>query len=245
MAGSNTARRCASPANTRCKWALPRLPDQVPIWMTPTTGRQSFSEGCRCRFESQIGEETHSLNTIMSITTSNPHHQPPETLAKPPIGFGVYKIRGEACTTACLAAFNAGYRHVDTAQLYRNEAHVGEAVRKSGISRRDIFLTTKIGRKEATADKTYQSALDSVTRLASEDGYVDLFLIHIPGFHRVFREELWGVLERLRAEGKAKFIGVSNYRAYHIEEMKEYATVWPPAVNQIEVRIDSTIHYSC
>lgn len=174
-------------------------------------------------------------------TTPNPH---PPSIPLP--GLGVYKIRGEACTTACLAALAAGYRHVDTAQLYQNEAQVGEAVRQSGIRRDDLFLTTKISpittpsrTKLATDTDTYQSAVESVTKLAGEHGYVDLFLIHVPGLSRPQREELWGALERLRGEGKVRSIGVSNFRDYHIEEMKEYATVWPPAVNQIEVKIDS------
>lgn len=172
-------------------------------------------------------------------TTPNSH---PSSIPLP--GLGVYKIRGEACTTACLAALAAGYRHVDTAQLYQNEAQVGEAVRQSGVRRDDLFLTTKItpiakpGRMDT--DNTYQSAVESVTRLAGEHGYVDLFLIHVPGSSRPQREELWGVLEGLRGEGKVRSIGVSNFRQYHIEEMKEYATVWPPAVNQIEVKTDST-----
>lgn len=157
-------------------------------------------------------------------------------------GLGVYKIRGEACTTACLAALAAGYRHVDTAQLYQNEAQVGEAVRQSGVRRDDIFLTTKIslitktGKTKATDSDTYQSAVESVTKLAGEDGYVDLFLVHVPASSRAQREEQWGVLERLREEGKARFIGVSNFREHHLEEMKEYAAIWPPAVNQIEVK---------
>lgn len=153
----------------------------------------------------------------------------------PRLGFGVYKIKGEACTTACLTALTTGYRHIDSAQLYQNEARVHDAVQQSGLRREDIFLTTKIKASKGSAEKTYQSALNSVTKLAGEDGYVDLFLVHVPGASRRHREELWGVLERLYEEGRAKSIGVSNFRARHIEEMKEYANVWPPHVNQLEV----------
>lgn len=153
----------------------------------------------------------------------------------PQLGFGVYKIKGPACTTACLTALSAGYRHIDSAQLYQNEARVYEAVQQSGLRREEVFLTTKIKSPKGSPEKTYQSVLDSVSKLAGEDGYVDLFLVHVPGNGRKHREELWGALERLYEEGRAKSIGVSNFRARHIEEMKEYAKAWPPHVNQIEV----------
>lgn len=155
----------------------------------------------------------------------------------PRIGFGVYQISADNCTAACLSALEAGYRHIDTAQLYRNEAQVGQAVAQSGLRREVVVLTTKIGTARGSDEKTYQSALDSVKKMDGEDGYVDLFLIHIPGDSKEKRCRLWRALERLHKEGRARAIGVSNFRKHHIEEMKEYATVWPPHVNQIEVSI--------
>lgn len=153
----------------------------------------------------------------------------------PKLGFGIYQIYGEACQKAIVEALAAGYRHIDSAQLYRNEADVGKAIQQSSVPREDVFLTTKIRQAAGSPEKTYQSVSASVDKVGGKDGYVDLFLVHIPGMGRDAREEIWKALEKLHAEGRAKAIGVSNYRPDHIEEMKEYATVWPPHVNQIEV----------
>ncbi|KAH0443305.1 aldo/keto reductase [Colletotrichum camelliae] len=153
----------------------------------------------------------------------------------PRLGFGVYQLRGQDCADACLAALKCGYRQIDSAQLYGNEADVGRSLRQfleqAKVRREDLFITTKIGRHEGSVEKTYRSALRSVRRIAGEDGYVDLFLVHRP-IQR--REEVWVALERLLGEGKTRAIGVSNFRAEHLEDMKGYAKVWPPVVNQIE-----------
>ncbi|KAK8861801.1 alcohol dehydrogenase [Apiospora arundinis] len=155
----------------------------------------------------------------------------------PQLGFGVYKSPPELCIQSCLTALRAGYRHIDTAQYYANEAEVGEAVRQSGLDRKDVFLTTKILSPEGSAEKNYQKCVESVRKLdAGSDGYVDLFLIHSPNCGGAQnRKMLWQTLERLHQEGKAKSIGVSNFGIQHIEELKEFAKVWPPHVNQIEL----------
>lgn len=153
----------------------------------------------------------------------------------PRLGFGVYQLYGDACQKAVLAALDAGFRHVDSAQMYRNESEVGAAVQQSSLSRQDVFLTTKIRTATGTPESTYKNALDSVNKIGGDGGYVDLFLIHVPGSSREAREELWKALERLHDEGKAKAIGVSNFRIQHLEEMREYARIWPPHVNQLEV----------
>ncbi|GJC90516.1 putative oxidoreductase C2F3.05c [Colletotrichum liriopes] len=163
----------------------------------------------------------------------------------PRIGLGVYQLRGGECFRACLAALEAGYRHIDTAQLYGNEAEVGRAVRQylrqqpqtegaTPAKREDLFLTTKIGRSDDGAEKTYRSALRGVRRVAGddEDGYVDLVLVHRPV---ETRRELWAALERLESEGRARAVGVSNFGVGALEEMRAYAGVWPPCVNQVEV----------
>lgn len=157
----------------------------------------------------------------------------------PQLGFGVYLSPRSQCTKSCLAALKAGYRHIDTAQYYENEAEVGEAVRQSGIPRSEVFITTKILSAKGSVEKSYQSVLESVRAIDGEDGYVDLFLIHNATVGAAARKELWLALEKLHKEGKAKSIGVSNYGVGHIEEMKEYATTWPPHVNQLEVSAKS------
>lgn len=169
------------------------------------------------------------------FTISDVLSLPQSTVKIPRIGFGVYLSHNQQCITSCLEALKAGYRHIDTAQFYRNEKEVGEAVRQSGLKRSDIFITTKILHATGSAEKTYQSALDSVRTIEGEDGAVDLFLIHTATAGSTVRKELWLALEKLYEAGKARSIGVSNYGIGHIEEMKEYAKIWPPHVNQLEV----------
>ncbi|OTA61498.1 Aldo/keto reductase [Hypoxylon sp. EC38] len=152
------------------------------------------------------------------------------------LGFGVYNSPPEVCVQSCLTALKNGYRHIDTAQLYGNEAEVGQAVQRSGLSRQDVFLTTKVLSPAGSADETYQKCVESIRKLdPRNDGYVDLFLIHNPDSGSEGRRLLWQVLERLYDEGRAKSIGVSNFGIRHIEELKAVAKVWPPHVDQIEL----------
>jgi diketogulonate reductase-like aldo/keto reductase len=164
---------------------------------------------------------------------------PNSTVTIPRLGFGVYRSQPNQCVKSCLEAFRAGYRHIDTAQYYGNEREVGEAVRTSGIDRKELFITTKILSPAGSPDATYNKILESVRKIAGgEDGYVDLFLIHSASSGAAGRKELWLALERLLAEGKTRSIGVSNFGVGHLEEMKKYAKIWPPHVNQIEVSFD-------
>lgn len=118
---------------------------------------------------------------------------------------------------------------------------MGDAVRKSGIPRNEVFLTTKILSAAGSAENTYQKCLDSVNLIDDgQNGYVDLFLIHSPSPGPAKRKEMWVALERLYEEGRAKAIGVSNFGVGHVEEMKEWAKVWPPHVNQLEVYCSSS-----
>ncbi|KAG5916880.1 hypothetical protein E4U53_004259 [Claviceps sorghi] len=174
----------------------------------------------------------------LSIQDRSPLHNTKTSI--PNLGFGVYQLYGQACQDAVLTALEAGYRHIDSAQLYRNESDVAAAVQRSGLPREDVFLTSKIRQSAGSFDKTYQAVVESIERVGGRggDSYVDLFLIHVPGAGdpgRETREELWKVLEKVYEQGRAKAIGVSNFRPQHVEEMKEYARVWPPHVNQIEL----------
>lgn len=113
---------------------------------------------------------------------------------------------------------------------------MGIAARDSGIPRSELFLTTKIMSAGGSPGKTYEKCRRSVQTIAGDDkGYVDLFLIHTPSGGASARKEMWQALEKLESEGLTKSIGVSNFGVGHIEEMKEYARIWPPHVNQIEV----------
>ena len=161
---------------------------------------------------------------------------PNTTVKIPRLGFGVYQSATNVCVRSCLTALQTGYRHIDTAQFYRNESEVGQAVRESGIPRKDVFITTKILSAGGSPDATVKKCRESVTKIDGEEGYVDLFLIHSPSGGKAGRKEMWQALEKLVEEGKAKSIGVSNFGVGHIEEMREWAKIWPPHVNQIEVR---------
>jgi diketogulonate reductase-like aldo/keto reductase len=151
----------------------------------------------------------------------------------------VDKLHGRDCIDIVTGALEAGYRIIDTAQSYGNEEEVGKALAQSRISRSEIFVTTKISRgseNPGSIEEAYDSALNSTHRLGLS--YVDLFLIHSPGDDAGARSATWLALEQLVREGLVKDIGVSNYGVQHILEMKEYATIYPPKVNQIEVRSD-------
>lgn len=153
----------------------------------------------------------------------------------PRLGFGVWDSPSHLTTQSCLSALKSGYRHIDTAQVYGNEAEVGEAVKKSGVPREDVFITSKTlapGKDEA---ETYQICLSSVQKIAGDNGYLDLFLIHNVGSGAKGVKLLWQAMERLQQEGKIRSIGLSNSGIGIIEGMKSYAKVWPPAVNQLEV----------
>jgi diketogulonate reductase-like aldo/keto reductase len=145
----------------------------------------------------------------------------------PQLGLGVWQTRaGATCEAAVLAALAAGYRHIDTAAMYGNEESVGAAIRTSGIPREEIFITTKLWNSD---HGNPERALDTSLRKLKLD-YVDLYLIHYPVRER---RQSWRTLAALRAEGKARSIGVSNFTIRHLTELlAETNTV--PAVNQVE-----------
>ncbi|KAF2090505.1 Aldo/keto reductase [Saccharata proteae CBS 121410] len=154
----------------------------------------------------------------------------------PRLGFGVYRSPAPTCVHSCLTALSAGYRHIDTAQYYGNEEEVGLAVKKSNVPRSSIFLTSKILTPGHDADETFGSIRESVRKMDDrEGGYVDLFLIHNASTSAENTKKMWQALERAKEEGLVKEIGVSNAGKKHIEGIKSYAKVWPPAINQIEL----------
>jgi len=149
----------------------------------------------------------------------------------PRLGLGVYRAAaGAEARNAVLWALEAGYRHVDTAAFYGNEADVGRAIRESGIAREDVFVTTKLWNEDHGYDAALAAFDASLERLGFD--YVDLYLIHWPVPD--LRLESWRALERLYGEGRARVIGVSNYMVQHLEELLAHCTV-VPAVNQIEL----------
>lgn len=145
----------------------------------------------------------------------------------PRLGFGTWQINPSSrAEKATLAAFEAGYRHVDTARIYLNEKGVGRAIKNCTLPREDIFVTTKLWNGDHGDPR---KALEkSLQRLDVE--YVDLYLIHYPVPERIAS---WQVLEELHHEGKARAIGVSNFTIRHLAELMEQTSI-VPAVNQVE-----------
>ncbi|KAF8840240.1 Aldo/keto reductase [Paxillus ammoniavirescens] len=148
----------------------------------------------------------------------------------PLLGFGVYQNYN--ARPSVLEALNAGYRHVDSAQVYRNEAAVGEAVRDSGLERGDLFITTKCVSKTHGYDSTLAGVDGSLARFGFE--YIDLFLIHDPFSGTERRLATYRALLDAQKAGKIRTVGVSNYGPKHLEEIKD-AGLQMPAVNQIEL----------
>jgi diketogulonate reductase-like aldo/keto reductase len=149
----------------------------------------------------------------------------------PQIGFGVYDAQpGPTTRDATIAALELGYRHIDTARIYGNEADVGEAIRASGVPRGEIFVTTKLWNDDHGYDQALRALDGSLGRLGME--YVDLYLVHWPVQGK--RRESWRALEKAFADGKAKAIGISNYMVPHLREVIGQAKV-RPHVNQIEL----------
>jgi diketogulonate reductase-like aldo/keto reductase len=149
----------------------------------------------------------------------------------PQVGLGVWQTpRGEATRGAVQAALRAGYRHVDTARIYGNEADVGAAIHDGGVPRDQVFVTTKLWNDDQGYDAALRAFDASLSRLGMD--YVDLYLIHWPVAGR--RLDSWRALERIFAEKRARAIGVSNFLRPHLEELLAHAHV-VPAVDQIEL----------
>ncbi|MDH4412106.1 MAG: aldo/keto reductase [Rhizobium sp.] len=153
----------------------------------------------------------------------------------PQVGLGVWQTPNDEAAPAVKAALDAGYRHVDTAAVYENEEGVGEGLRRSGLPRADIFLTTKLWNTEQGYDQTLRAFEASLKRLGTD--YVDLYLIHWPSPHRGLFVDTWKAFVKLRQEGRVKSIGVSNFYPEHIERIVAETGV-VPVINQIELHPD-------
>ena len=147
-----------------------------------------------------------------------------------PLGLGVYQSPpGRVTRNAVNFALRVGYRHVDTARIYGNEADVGEAVREGGVPRGDLFVTTKLWNSDQGYDSTLRACEASLKRLGLD--YLDLYLVHFPVPD--VRKESWSAMETLLKKGRCRAIGVSNFTIRHLEELIEESHVIP-SVNQVE-----------
>ena len=150
----------------------------------------------------------------------------------PQLGFGVFQIPPEDTAAATRTALEIGYRHIDTAQMYRNEKGVGQAVRDSGLDRDEVFVTSKLNNKQHGRDDILRSFDATMDALGFDQ--LDLFLIHWPLPASGDHVERWRVMEEIYAGGRVGAIGVSNFQVSHLRDLFEAAET-RPAVNQIEV----------
>jgi 2,5-diketo-D-gluconate reductase A len=165
------------------------------------------------------------MSAVPTITLNN-------GVSIPQLGFGVFLIEPDETKDATLAALEVGYRHIDTAEMYGNEAQVGEAVRASGIDRDDIFVTSKLNNSFHAYDDALNAFDQTLKDLAFD--YVDLFLVHwpLPGVGDFV--ETWKAMEEIYRSGRCRAIGVSNFQKHHLQRLFDETEI-VPAVNQIEV----------
>jgi len=150
----------------------------------------------------------------------------------PQLGFGVFQIKPEVTVEAVTTALEVGYRHIDTAEMYRNEKEVGEAIAASGIDPSEIFVTSKLNNNKHDFDDTLAAFDKTLADLRLDR--IDLFLIHWPLPKVGDFVQTWKALERVYSEGRARSIGVSNFQPHHLRRLHQESTV-VPAVNQIEL----------
>jgi 2,5-diketo-D-gluconate reductase A len=165
------------------------------------------------------------VSTVPSIKLNN-------GVEMPQLGYGVFQIPDDETTAAVKSALDAGYRSIDTAAIYGNEAGVGKALAESGLGRDELFITTKLWNSEQGYDKTLRAFDTSLEKLGLEQ--VDLYLIHWPTPERDLYLDTWKAFEKLYADGRVRAIGVSNFHAAHLDRVLQTGgTV--PAVNQVEL----------
>ncbi|MDI9883009.1 aldo/keto reductase [Streptomyces sp. HNM0645] len=165
------------------------------------------------------------MSKVPSITLNN-------GVAMPQLGYGVWQVPDDEAAKAVGAALEAGYRSIDTAAVYENEKGTGKAVAASGIPREELFVTTKLWNADQGRDSTLRAFDASLSRLGLD--YVDLYLIHWPVPSKNAYVDTYKAFETILAEGRARAVGVSNFRPEHLERLLGETSV-VPAVNQIEL----------
>jgi 2,5-diketo-D-gluconate reductase A len=169
---------------------------------------------------------------MSSINANVPSLDLPGGESIPQLGFGVFQVPPEDTNEVTLRALEVGYRHIDTAAAYRNEAGVGQAVRESGLPREDVYITTKLWNSDQGYDEAKRGLRASLDRL--EMSHVDLYLIHWPAPAQDKYLDTWKAFIELQQEGLTRSIGVSNFQESHLERIISETGV-VPAVNQIEL----------
>lgn len=164
-------------------------------------------------------------STIPTVTLNN-------GVEIPQLGFGVFQIPEDETTAAVSSALETGYRHIDTAAIYGNEAGVGRALADSGLSRDELFITTKVWNSDQGYDATLRAFDTSLAALGLDR--LDLYLIHWPTPARDLYADTWRALERLVEEGRLRAAGVSNFQPAHLQRLLDGSSLIP-TINQIEL----------
>lgn len=165
------------------------------------------------------------MMTVPTITLNDGH-------TIPQLGFGLWQVPNEGAQAAVTEALQTGYRSIDSAKIYENEKGLGDAIAASDIPRSDLFITTKLWNEEQGFDTALRAFDDSLERLGLD--YVDLYLIHWPSPHRELYAESWKALIRIKQEGRARSVGVSNFTTAHLQRILD-RTGEVPVLNQIEL----------
>ncbi|MEU2682273.1 aldo/keto reductase [Streptomyces sp. NPDC007107] len=165
------------------------------------------------------------MSTVPTVTLNN-------GVTIPQLGFGVFQVPDDETTAAVASALEAGYRSIDTAAVYGNEAGVGRALAESGLARDELFVTTKLWNADQGYDATLAAFDTSLAKLGLD--HVDLYLIHWPTPARDLYTDTWRALEKLLADGRIRAAGVSNFQPAHLRRLAEESSL-VPAVNQIEL----------
>lgn len=176
-----------------------------------------------------IQTNAQEMNKVPTVKLNN-------GMEMPQLGVGTFLVKDDAAERVC-HAIKVGFRLIDTAQGYGNEKEVGEGIRRSGIDRRELFITTKVNTTEMRGGTVRQSLDKSLADLGTD--YIDLVLIHWPVKGHI--KETWQILEEYVDKGKIRSIGVSNFNPHHLDELLEYARI-RPVVNQIEIEPYMTQH---
>ena len=176
---------------------------------------------------------------MMTLTSVNSPLTLNNGVEIPCVGYGTYKTDPAATATAVTAAIQAGYRHIDTAMVYRNEEGVGQGIKAAGVDRTELFITSKLWNTDRGYEATKVAFQKTLDRLGLD--YLDLYLIHWPANEKQFgaeaakiNAETWRAMEELYHAGKIRAIGLSNSMPHHVKKLLETATV-KPMVDQIEV----------
>jgi 2,5-diketo-D-gluconate reductase A len=165
------------------------------------------------------------ITTVPTVTLNN-------GIRMPQLGFGVFQVPNDETQAAVATALDVGYRSIDTAAVYRNEAGVGRAIAASGLARDELFITSKVWNSDQGHDETLRAFDASLAKLGLEQ--LDLYLVHWPMPERDRYVDTWRALERLAADGRVRAIGVSNFEPSHLDRLVAEGSV-VPAVNQIEL----------